>query len=123
MGQYDNAVALALRLIKKFGRPATFNQLGVGDPSTPWKADAPTVVNTVTQPAVFLPIRALDDLGLTLSQDELEKHATESVLTATGTMDLALVHQIVDDQTYTIHWIKVLKPGDTVVMYAMGIAR
>jgi len=124
MSQYTNAIALALRLIAKFGRPVTFNQLGGGtDPATPWKADAPSVVTTITQPAVFLPISAVDDLGLTLTAEQLEKRASESVLTATGAMDLSLAHQLVDGSTYTILWTKVLKPGPDVVLYAMGIAR
>lgn len=150
-GQYDSAVALALRLIKKFGRVVTFNELGVisgssltteggdtlttedgdtllleggaGPSATPWRADAPNVVISITQPAVFLPISALDDLGLTLTADQLEKRATESVLTAPGAVDLSKSHQIVDGETYTILWTKVLKPGPTVVLYAMGIAR
>lgn len=123
MSQYDSAIALALRLIKKFGRPVTFNQLGTAsDPSTPWKSSAPSVVNTVTQPAVFVSL-SIRDLGLDLTQVDLEKRATEALLTAPGTLDLFSVHQIVDDKTYTILWIKALKPGPDVVIYAMGIAR
>lgn len=122
-GQYDGAVALALRLIKKFGRPTTFNQLGAGaDPTKPWRADAPNVVNTVTQPAVFVSM-ALKDLGFDLTQEELEKRATEAILTAPGVIDLTLVHQVVDGPTYSILWVKVLKPGPVPVLYAMGIAR
>lgn len=123
MGQYDNSVALAIRLIKKFGRPVTFNQLGgASDPATPWKATAPSVVSTVTQPAVFVSL-SLKDFGFDLTQEDLEKRATEALLTAPGTMDLVQAHQIVDDVAYTILWVKVLKPGDAVVLYAMGIAR
>lgn len=122
MAQYDKSIALAIKLIKKFGRDATFNQLGAGaDPAKPWRADAPNVVNTVTQRAVFLPLS--NDLGFTLTQEELEKRATEAVMTAPGALDLTLVHQVVDGSTYTILWTKVLKPGDQVVLYAMGIAR
>lgn len=120
----QSAVALAKRLIAKNGRPVTFNQLGAGtDPTKPWRADTPNVIATVTQPAVFLPVSAADDLGFTLTQEELEKRATESILTATGTMDLMLAHQVVDGSTFAILWTKVLKPGPTVVLYAMGIQR
>lgn len=118
----QSSIALAQKLIKKNGRLATFNQLGAGaDPTKPWKADAPVIVATVTQPAVFLPLDS--DLGFTLTQDDLEKRATEAILTGVGALDLTLVHQVVDGETYTILWTKILKPGTLPVLYAMGIAR
>lgn len=122
VGEYDSAVALAIRLIAKKGRMTTFNQLGGADVSTPWKNDAPAVVNSVTQPAVFVSL-SIKDWGFDLTQEDLEKRATQAILTATGPMDLTLAHQVVDGAVYSILWVKILKPGPAVVIYAIGIAR
>lgn len=125
MGEYDSAVALAKRLIQKKGRTVSFLQLDgtPADPDKPWQgAGTPAIAAQVTQRAVFLPISSADDLGFTLDKDELNTRRNELLLVAPGTMDLTLVHEVVDvDGTFGILWIKVLRPGDAVVLYAMGL--
>lgn len=121
---YARAAALATKLIAANGRLVTFNQLAASaDPMKPWRSAAPVVAASVQQAAVFLPISSYTDIGFTLTEDELNLRATEMVITGPSTLDLTTVHEVVDGEIYGIQYVKMLKPGPTVLLYGMGIKR
>lgn len=124
---YARAVALAQRLINKNGRLITIDRLSSVpvDADKPWKGPgAPTVDATVSPKAVFLPHASLIDLGLFAKDDELLKRVEQVALIASdGVNDLSGFHRITDVVMYRIDWVRALKPGDTVILYAMGIKR
>jgi hypothetical protein len=124
---YARAVALAQRLINKNGRTITVEQLSStpADPSKPWKGPgAPTVAASATPKAVFLPVSSASELGLFAKDDELLKRVEQLVLLAAdGVNAFDEFHRINDTVVYRIDWVRALKPGDTVILYAMGIKR
>lgn len=124
---YARAVALAQRLINKNGRTITIDRLSAValDVNKPWKGPgAPTVAATVSPKAVFLPHASLSDLGLFAPDDELLKRAEQvALLAADGTNDFTTFHRITDTTMYRIDWVRALKPGDTVILYAIGVCR
>lgn len=134
MAQYDSAIAVAQKLIKKFGRTIAFYQL-VGtpaDPTKPWQgAAAPAQGLTVFRNAVFLPLSGIADLGIELTDEELTLSANEAILVPFGTdaeLGDGTFYGCIDDPTgngprLNFKWIKILKPGNQIVLYAMGIKR
>lgn len=124
---YARAVALAQRLINKNGRTITVQQLSSTpvDANKPWKGpNAPTVLASATPKGVFLPVSSLNELGLFVADDELLKRVEQVVLIAAdGTNAFDTFHRVSDGVLYHIDWVRTLKPGDTVILYAMGIKR
>jgi hypothetical protein len=124
---YARAVALAQRLINKNGRTITVERLSSTptDANKPWKGpSAPTVAGSAQPKGVFLPVSSASELGLFAPDDELLKRIEQLVLIAAdGVNAFDTFHRISDGVLYRIDWVRVLKPGDTVILYAMGIKR
>lgn len=122
MAQYDSAIALAKRLIDKFGRDAFIRRTTDGaplDPAKPWEPGAPTTANHAVR-AVFLNRKRETVEGSTVVKDVCDCLVAASGLAiAPGTKDHvledALVWEIVDAQP--------LKPAGDAVMYEMKLRR
>lgn len=134
MAQYDSAIAVAQRLIKKFGRQVALYQLvsTPADVNKPWQgAGTPAQGLIVFRNAVFLPLSGLADLGIQLTDEELTLCANEAILVPFGTdadVGDGTFFGCIDDPNgngprFNFLWIKILKPGPQIVMYAMGIKR
>lgn len=124
---YARAVAFAQKLIGKNGRLVTMQRLDAtaADADKPWKGPGvPTVAQSVDTKAVFLPHTGQDDLGKFLVDAELLKRAEQVVIVAAGTDDLEPFNQLSDTGVvWLIDWIRTLRPGDTSILYAIGLKR
>ncbi len=122
---YAELVATVRELIAGTGRTVTFGKLSAaaGDSAKPWKpTGAPTTVDT---PATFVPVSSAQDLGLMIKDDELSKRISQVCLVAPHEVqDLQTFNTITDGGTkWRIEWVSVLKPGDTALLLAMGVAQ
>lgn len=119
MAGYDNAVALAKRLIEKKGRTVTLRQ-GISpaptDPDAPWRVGAPVEI-TKRVKAVFLHY----------SQKEVDgsrvRATDEKVLVAAGSLGSfvpAVGTAILDGaRTLRVESVEVVRPGDDAVVYEL----
>lgn len=116
------------RLIEKKGRKITMQRLA-GAPAnstTPWEgAGTPTIDVQEKVSCCFVPHSGLEDLGITIEDSELLKRTSEvGLLAGTAKNDFTTFHQFVDGgKTYKLQWIRVLKPGDQLLLYAFGAQR
>lgn len=122
---YAELVAVAQELIEGTGRLVTFRNL----PSTPanvnqpWKpaAGAPVLANSF---ATFVPASSAQEMGLGVSDSELFRRAEQVCLVPPGAADLLSFQEVLDNgSVWRIEWIEVLRPGDTVLLYIMGVKR
>lgn len=124
---YDAAVALCKRLIEKNGREVLFEKLSgtVADTTKPWKGKGtPTVEKTVKRKALFLIHEGRRDLGFLGIEEELLKRVEQIALVAPGSVDITDFNAITDDsQRYALDWQRILKPGDTTLLFVFGVKR
>jgi len=123
---YARAVALAQRLIDKNGRGITVQQLSAtpADANKPWKgAGAPTVAAQATPKGVFVPASGNDLSSFGIDNELLKRVEQVVLIAADGTNAFDEFHRISDGVLFKIEWVRVLKPGDTVIIYAMGVKR
>jgi hypothetical protein len=124
---YARAVALAQRLIEANGRDTVLQRLDAtpADADMPWKGPGtPTVAAEYERVGVFLPHNGTEDLGRYLFDSELLKRCDQVALIAGGDDDLSVCNQLNDSgKKWRITWIRELKPGDTTVLYAIGVAQ
>lgn len=122
---YDELVSTVRELIEGTGRNVTFCKISAEseDSTKPWKSTGSAV--TITAHATFVPVSGAQDLGLTISVTDLAKRISQVCLVAPHeTHDLQTFNTIIDNGTkWRIEWISALKPGDTVLLIAMGIAQ
>jgi hypothetical protein len=124
---YARAVALAQRLILKNGRAIDVIRFSptAADANKPWRGPGtPTVAQTVSTTAVFLPHASLGDLGKLGIDEEMLKRVEQVALVAGGATDLSSFNAFVDGGSrWKIDWVRELKPGSTSVLYAIGVKR
>ncbi len=128
---YTEIAVLAQGLIDENGRLVTFNRRKqeAADPAKPWRGPGdPSAVPDATNEvrAVFVGVnRSTPALGLEFVSEELLKRAEECCLVGpTASFDLATADELVDGTTHwKIEFVQVLKPGDTVLLYAVGLKR
>lgn len=128
---YSEIVTLAQELIDENGRLVTFNRFKQepADVAKPWRGPgSPTTVPDATDEvrAVFVGVgRSTPEFGLEFVSEALLKRAEECCLVGpTVGFDLQTADELVDG---TVHWkiefVSVLTPGDTVLLYAVGLKR
>lgn len=126
MSDHTKFAALAVKLIAKHGRQITLQKLqgGAVDPAKPWAGNTvPTVSEARVVTAVFVPSTG-EELGKEIVSDDLLKLSEQVALIAPGQTSYEGFHTIVDGaQTFKIVYIKVLKPGDQVLLYAIGVTK
>lgn len=120
---YAELVETVRELIEGTGRSVTFNKLSetVADSNLPWKpSGAPA---TAAAFATFVPLSSAQELGLLIEDGELLRRTAEVCLVAPhASVDLATYQTIIDGGvTHRIEWVRVLKPGDTVLLLAFGV--
>lgn len=121
-------IALAQRLIQKNGRTVALQLLSstAADATKPWKGAAtPTVAQTQSASAVFLPASGSMDLGSLGIDKELLKRVEQVAMVAglPGT-DLASFTTVLDGSSrFKIDWVRTLKPSDDTVLYVFGVTR
>jgi hypothetical protein len=120
---YAELVGIVRELIAGTGRVVTFGKLSetTADVAKPWKPSG--AATTVDAPATFVPVSSAQDLGLSITDDELSRRASQVCLVAPhATAVLQDFHTIHDAGVqWRIEWVHVLKPGDTALLLAMGV--
>lgn len=124
---YAELLAVVRELIADTGRTVTFEVLSADpvDSSKPWKgAGEPTAAATVAAPATFVPAVG-GGLGEELVSDDLLSRAEQICLVAPNdALDLANCTSVLDNGVrWRAAWVHVLKPGDTAMLYVVGVAR
>lgn len=133
MVDYARAQATARRLIRGSGRPVDFVKLKttLADASKP--LDGPAA-DTAEDPenrlagvyATFVPLASNVMLGVTSAMVELIKTSEQMALVEVpeGGQDIRDYHVIVDGNVrYKVDRIEALRPGDTMLMYYVGVTR
>jgi hypothetical protein len=130
MADHAEFVEMAREMLAEDGRQVTFYQLDKtpADPDKPWKGPgAPTPINPVDAFIIALPVSSLRQFGFTVKDEDLFKQAEMVLMVAPPeTGEQLETYHFFDDsdnQAYRISVTEVLKPGPTVVLYAMGAAR
>lgn len=128
---YTSALALARRLIRKYGRQMTLKRIEdvPADANKPWEGSASpraTYDATTTAYAVTVPPDSLIQLGISSKVKELDKPWDEILImepndTFAETLDTFDI--INDGKDFKISWIEKFKPGDTTLMYFFGVCR
>jgi hypothetical protein len=123
---YVEFVQLAQELIAENGRVVTFQKFAATavDGNKPWKgAGTPTIAQTKTIPAMFVPASG-SGFGRDIVTEELLNRVEQVALIAPTDVSLEDFHVILDDGVrWNIDWAQVLKPGATIVLYVFGVKR
>lgn len=104
--------------VVKFGRDITLIKFDVGtDPDKPWRADNTPVETSLPAKGVFIP----GGSGGKLVSEDLAKRSEELVLVAT-TADIS-GYNAIDSQgrRYTIEGMEKIAPGDSIVVWIVGV--
>lgn len=129
---YSEIQQVATDLIASFGRSVVFRKWNSTppDPTKPWVGPVDPVANatTVSATAVFVPLGASSaQLGMEAVDQDLLKRVSQVALAAPGaavTDDLSKFNDILDGNvSYKIEVARVLKPGDTTLLYFFGVSR
>lgn len=120
MGEYDSAVALARRLLKKKGRQVTlrgFNHGAPADPSKPWKPAANTPVDSPVF-AVFLDYEQKYIDGTTIRTGDQRVFMSTEGVTLEPQQDGLIV---TSNGNWTIVKSSPLAPGEQVILYELQV--
>lgn len=132
MVDYAALSQIANTLVAENGRAVTFIKMDrtPADPAKPWRgAAAPTATPaaTLAATAVFVEPSSASRLGISSEESDLVKRSTQIMMVALGSEsseDLRDYDQVLDDGT---HWkittVEQLKPGDTSLLFFVGVAR
>jgi hypothetical protein len=124
---YAALVTAVQTLIAFTGRSTTFQRLSAtpADPLKPWLgAGTPTVAATATAFATFVP-PAGADLGKELINEEMLARCEQVCLVAPiSGFDINTCNAIVEASArWAVQWVYELKPGDTSLLFAIGVKR
>jgi len=124
---YSDDVAFALEMISEYGRLVDFHQLSETpvDPDKPLEGNgAPTTIAGVW--ACFVEPSSLRQLGIRVTREGVWKDSTQIALVAPdGINDLTDFTSITDSDgsTWAIDATDKLRPGETTVLYFIGVKR
>lgn len=125
---WTSVINLANRLIERNGRPVQFVQnvkQAAADPDKPWRKTSALGTDTIqTLNAVFVPDGA--GLGFEAMDTNLFREAEQICIVApelNATYDLAEYHQVVEanSRSWRYTGVKKLQPGDTALLYIIGL--
>ncbi len=124
---YEKLAATSRKLIAQYGRTVTLQRLDgtPGNADFPWEGPAtPTVAFAQAVPGVFVPASGAG-LGEDWLNSELLASVSEVLLIGPDPVnDYTNINQVVDQSlTFAVSWVKVLRPADEILLYAMGISR
>lgn len=122
MGQYDKALALALRLITKKGRPVTIRRVinVTADATKPWKKTGSTNEDHATV-AVEIPFASEIPEGVKRTRDDKKFIVAASGLEIDLTPSDFLVDQ--DGTVYSIQNPIPVRPGDATVIWDVMVRK
>jgi hypothetical protein len=124
---YAEIVAVVIELIADTGRSVVFEQLAAtpADAAKPWKGPAaPTVGASLTTLATFVPPSGTDFGNGFVSQELLARADQVCLVAPDAAFDMALCTSITDaGSRWRVEWVQTLKPGDTVLLHAVGVCR
>lgn len=132
MVDYSQLATTAKRLVDANGRSVTFVKMDrtPADASKPWRgAAAPTSSPAATLAAigVFVEPSSASRLGISSEESDLVKRSTKIMIVALGSgssEDLKDYDQVLDEGNYwKITAVEQLKPGDTSLLFFVGVAR
>lgn len=121
---YSKNAATVLRLIEKFGRTVTIDKLSTtaADPNAPQDGPADPHVPAAS---VTLKAAVIEPSSLNQTDDRLKRVSAAAYVAGSATVeDLRTFTRLTDgSDRYRIDWVDALKPGDTVVLYTIGLMR
>lgn len=121
---YAPSVALAQRLIERYGRIVQVQQLSasVADPDKPWEGPGvPTVLQSQDCHACFVPASG-GALGTSIIPDQLLARVEKVALVEPTAVDMREFNQILDGTVLLgVEWVQAFAPGDTILLYVFGI--
>jgi hypothetical protein len=130
MVDYVKLANTAKKLINANGREITFigKSQAASDPSKPWDGPTGGTDISLVLDGVFVPPNTVRQFGLTaLGQGteyvDLISFSEEIIITFPGDNDLRNYIQVIDEVTYGIVGIQVLKPGPLNLLAFVGIRR
>lgn len=122
---YAPVVTKVQRAIDKYGRFVTFRARAGATPDNDPLAgpqDADVISNPVK--GVFVPITGLAQLGISTTKTDAFKHSEQVGLFPPSAIDYAAQAFLVDGGgTWKVDAIDMLKPGDTALLYYIGVSR
>lgn len=122
MGQFDSAIAAAIRLIEKNGQTVTWRRVIDGAPAddTPWKPTA-AALDEQDVKIVFLPENRVGFEFLALMQNSETPRGKLMGLMAAGDFVPTLKDVVVRDGVQLgLRYIDVLAPDGTPILYTIG---
>lgn len=126
---YSRPLATAQRLVARFGRLVALQGVSAGpaDANNPLAGPAPAPDPVTDIPAAFVEPVGLRSLGLSAQLQALFKNSTQIAIVApvSGTPDFLDMKFLIDSDNsiWKINVIETLKPGETVLLYYIGVAR
>jgi hypothetical protein len=126
---YSRPLATAQRLVARFGRLVALQGVSAGpaDANNPLAGPAPAPDPISGIPAAFVEPVGLRSLGLSAQLQALFKNSTQIAIVApvSGTPDFLDMKFLIDSDNsiWKINAIETLKPGETIVLYFIGVAR
>ena len=125
---YDELVLTVRELIEGTGRLVNFLMQDATPAETDkeWKPTGGTDESLDDVPATFVDPVSMKDMGMSTKDDDLFRRTQQVCLVAPNAdaEDLKVYQQIEDGGAkWNILWIETLKPGDTILLYAFGLAR
>lgn len=126
---YSRPLATAQRLIARFGRVVALQGVSTGpaDPSKPLRGPAPPPAPITGIPAAFVQPSSLNTLGFGANIIELfaacSQIALISPIGSHSTFDGMKFLIDYDNSVWAIKHIETLKPGETVILHFIGVAR
>lgn len=125
---YATILASVTTLIEDSGRTTRFEQLAAvsADTDRPWRGAAvPGAEVTIELPAVFVSPDSLTDFGINVVLSDMLKTTDMVCLVAPNEQfDLRKTHSINDEQgRWAVTFVYELRPGDTSLLYAIGVKK
>lgn len=121
---YGPSVALAQRLIERYGRVVQVQQLSgtAADPEKPWEGPGvPTVLQSQNCHACFVPATG-GALGQNIVPEQLLARVEQVALVEPTTVDMSEFNQILDGTLVLgVEWVQTFRPGPTILLYVFGI--
>lgn len=126
---YAGKLAVARRLITKFGRSVTLVQLDAtpSNAAEPWKGNSDvrgTPIATLTVNGVFVEPESLERLGKQRQSNDFVKSAEQVVIIAHDE-PLGKFDELIDSDgsRWTVHNIQELGPGDSILLHYLRVQR
>lgn len=126
---YTDIAAFAVEMVAEYGRQVTFVELGdvPADAAKPWLgASAPRTspASTLSVMAVFVEPASIDVLGKEATVQDFVKRSVKIALVATG-VSMSPYDEVIDTDgsRWKIQGFSELTPGDTTLLYFVGLSR